>query len=191
MGRKRNMNIAAKLSGKVCILIDAANLESALKDLGWHIDYRKLRSFFENGATFSIRFYSVLHHTENQTRFFSFLRHAGFTLITKPLKIIHDRTNAVGHIRKANFDVEISVDAILHLHAYDNLILFSGDSDFDYLLRKVRRQRKFVTVISSRNHVSRELIASSDRYVDLKNLRPFIERTNKSPSLGSNPSTGG
>jgi len=36
--------ISKYLKGRVLVMIDAANLESSVKDLGWWIDYVKLRN---------------------------------------------------------------------------------------------------------------------------------------------------
>lgn len=179
------------VTGGVCVLIDAANLESAVKALGWHIDYRALQQLFMTERLMHIRFYSVRHETRNQINFLAFLRHLGYKLVTKPLKVIKDPTRAEGILRKGNFDVEISVDALCFLSEYETLILFSGDSDFDYLVKALRKYGKIVIVVSSKNHVARELIISSNKYVDLKTLRSQIERKiKKSPSLGPSPSTG-
>ena len=104
------------------------------------------------------------------------LKKAGFKLVTKPLKVITEIDKAKGDIRKANFDVEITLDAVTLLNDYDTLILFSGDSDFHYLIKRLRQNGKKVIVVSSRYHISKELVESSNRYVDLKKLRPEIER---------------
>ncbi|MEK7542229.1 MAG: NYN domain-containing protein [Patescibacteria group bacterium] len=128
--------ISRHIKGKTLIMIDAANLESSVKDLGWWVDYAKLRELFDGDNLHDIRFYSVHHNTENQNQFFTFLKRHGYTLITKPLKIIKQRDIEAGDIRKANF-------------------------------------------------VAKELIETSDKYIDLKKLQPFIERKrqNKSPSF--------
>ncbi|MBU1016697.1 NYN domain-containing protein [Patescibacteria group bacterium] len=97
-------------------------------------------------------------------------------MYTKPLKEIRDRGNIKAHHRKANFDVEIAVDALSKRGLYKNLILFSGDSDFDYLVKYLRKAEKKVVVISLKHHISRELIESADFYMDLKKIRKFIER---------------
>jgi uncharacterized LabA/DUF88 family protein len=80
-------------------------------------------------------------------------------------------------VRKANFDVEIAVDALLLLADYSTLVLFSGDSDFAYLVQVLRSRGKHVVVISTKNHVSRELIAASHKYVDLRHIRSAISRS--------------
>lgn len=186
------MNINRYTRGNICVLIDAANLESALSGLGWHADYTKIHSLFSSNTIIHLRFCSVRHATQNHINFLAFLRHKGYTLVTKPLKIISIGTGASERIRKANFDVEISVDALHLIREYETCVLFSGDSDFDYLIKHLRVRNKKVIVISSKKHVARELIESCDKYVDLTDLRSFIERTHKqSPSLGTSPSTGG
>jgi len=129
------------LKGKILVIIDAANLESAVKSLGWWIDYAKLYKLFNNNLV-EIRNYCVYHGTDNQNGFFAFLKKRGFKLITKPLKIIEDKTVKNRNLRKANFDVEIAIDVIERINKFDTLVLFSGDSDFDYLVRILKGKGK-------------------------------------------------
>lgn len=174
------------LKGRVLVIIDAANLESSVKSLGWWVDYIKLRDLFDDEKLFEIRDYCVAHNTDNQNKFFTFLKKNGYKLITKPLKIIKTPEIERGDIRKANFDVEITIDVLEMIDKFDTLVLFSGDSDFDYLIRKLRSKGKIVVVISTKHHISKELIASSNKYIDIKKLRSFIERKNKnSPSFST------
>jgi uncharacterized LabA/DUF88 family protein len=166
----------AKL-GRVLVLIDAANLEQSVKSLRWWVDYRKLFNFFKNNANLvGIRYYSPRFDDERQNNFFTVLKKTGFKLVTKPLKIITEIDQTKGNIRKANFDVEIAIDAMTLLKDYDTLFLFSGDSDFDSLIKRLRQEGKKVLVVSSRYHISKELIESSNGYIDLKGLRKEMER---------------
>ena len=173
--------------GRVLIVIDAANLEHSVKALGWWIDYRKLYNFFKAQVHIvEIRHYCPHFNDERQNKFFTVLKKSGFKLITKPLKIITEIDKVKGDIRKANFDVEITYDTLALLEDYDTLILFSGDNDFNYLVKQLRQKGKKVIVVSSRYHISRELIDSSNRYIDLKKLRIEIERQKiKSPSFST------
>lgn len=168
--------ISKYLKGKTLVIIDAANLESSVKSLGWWIDYVKLRDLFDTQKLVEIRDYCVAHNTDNQNKFFTFLKKNGYKLITKPLKIIKAPEIEKGDIRKANFDVEITIDVLEILDKFDTLVLFSGDSDFDYLIRKLRAKSKRIIVISTKHHISKELITSSNKYIDLKKLRKLIER---------------
>ena len=163
--------------GRTLVVIDAANLEHSVKSLGWWVDYKRLFIFFKTHTNLvEIRHYCPAFNDERQNNFFTVLKKSGFKLITKPLKVITEIDKAKGDIRKANFDVEITIDTMKLLADYDTLILFSGDSDFDSLIRHLRQKGKKVIVISSRYHISRELIESSNRYIDLKKLREEIER---------------
>ena len=168
--------ISKYLKGRILVMIDAANLESSVKDLGWWIDYVKLRNLFNNKKLVEIRNYCVHHSADNQNNFFAFLKKNKFVLITKPLKIIKQGNISKDNLRKANFDVEIAVDALEMADKFDTLVLFSGDSDFDYLIKILRNKNKKVIVISTKYHIAKELITSGNKYVDLKKLRVFIER---------------
>lgn len=180
------MNIKRYLKGRVLVIIDAANLESSVKSLNYWIDYIKLKNLFSDNLA-EIRNYCVHHDTDNQNNFFVFLKKNGFKLITKPLKLIKTQDIERGDIRKANFDVEIAVDVMERIDNFDTAILFSGDSDFDYLIRNLRIKNKRVIVVSTGHHVSKELVRSCNKYIDLRKLRKLIMRENKSPSF----STGG
>jgi uncharacterized LabA/DUF88 family protein len=164
------------LNGKILVVIDAANLESAVKSLGWWIDYIKLRELFKKYKLIEIRNYCVQHNTDNQNSFFTFLKKNGYKLITKPLKIIKTPEIEQGDLRKANFDVEITFDILEMIGLFDTLVLFSGDSDFDYLIRRLRAKEKKVVVISTKYHISKELIENSSKYIDIKRMRSLIER---------------
>ena len=62
------------------------------------------------------------------------------------------------------------------IEEFKTLVLFSGDSDFDYLIKILKSRGKRVVVISTKYHISKELIESGDKYIDLKKLRGKIER---------------
>lgn len=173
--------------GKVFVFIEAANLEQSAKSLGWWVDYKRLYRYFrDNMELGSIRFYCARFGAAGQNKFFIVLKRIGFKLVSKPIKIIKDKGKVVE--RKANFDVEIALDAFLLLDRYSTLFLFSGDSDFDYLVRLLRARGKRVIVVSTKYHISKELVGSCDKYINLKKLRPYFERFKKKrPSF----STGG
>ena len=59
---------------------------------------------------------------------------------------------------------------------YDTFILFSGDSDFNYLLKELKRADKKVIVASLKYHIAKELIESADYYLDLRKIKREIKR---------------
>lgn len=162
----------------------------------YSVDYKKLYKFFKlNSKLASISFYSARFETKSHDNFLTFLKNNGYRLVTKNIKSISDnkavilrrcsycgtqndvsirfkcvncrKNNDFSIERKANFDVEIAVDAVSWIKNYDVLVLFSGDSDFAYLLKFLRKKGKTITVISERGHVANELVKSAGDYRDL------------------------
>lgn len=175
--RKEKSKDFFKLSGKTAIFIDAANLERSVADLGTKPpNFKKVRKgyvwkallrghFKANSKLVSTSFYSARFETKAHDNFLTFLKRNGFRLVTKKIKEIN--SGKPTHSRKANFDVEISVDAVEWMRNYDSIVLFSGDSDFAYLLNFIKRKGKKVFVISERGHVANELVRVADNYRDL------------------------
>ena len=190
--KKKKQNHILSKTDRTAVFIDAANLEKSVADLGtkppnikhlrkdfywkalprnyYRVDYKKLYKYFKtNTKLASISFYSARFETEPHDKFLTFLKYNGYRLVTKLVKKIS--ISATTHLRKANFDVEIAVDAVDWLKNYDTLVLFSGYSDFAYLLRYLKRRDKKILVISERGHVSNELVKGSDVYLDLHTFK--------------------
>ena len=164
------------LKGKTAVFIDAANIELSAKDLKFKVDYKKLSDWLKKQVNLEyIGFYTVRFDTKEHDAFLTFLKRTGYKLITKPIKLIKDRRSG-GHLRKANFDVEIAVDAMKQLDRLDACIIFSGDSDFNYLIKELKKMGKKVVVASLKYHVSRELVESADFYLDLDKIKGAIQR---------------
>ena len=164
-----------KKKTKVAVFIDAANIELSAKDRGWKVDYKKLYKWLSSqGKLIYTGFFTVRFSNKEHDKFLTLLKKTGYELVTKPLKLIRDKHK--GHLRKANFDVEISVEVMKRIKDFDCLMLFSGDSDFDYLLRTIKGKSKKVIVVSMRYHVSKELVERADKYLDLRKIRRVIER---------------
>ena len=143
---------------RLFVVIDAANLEKSAQALQMKVHYTKLKRFFEqNGQLQGIRFYTAAFMTVNHEDFLESLKRRGYMLVTKPVKEIVDK-NMSQKVRKANFDVEITMDVLDLMNTFDVLILFSGDSDFDCLVQRIRNRGKKVFVFSTKYHISRELI---------------------------------
>lgn len=64
-------------------------------------------------------------------------------------------------------------------------MLVSGDSDFEPLVKYLRDIQKKVIVVSSRGHISRELIKCANEYLPLERIRDEVKKTvyKKSPPI--------
>ena len=188
--------IGAIKKGRVSIYIDAANLEQSVKsmyvlpkdispelksftagNLGWRVDYEKLKKFFSLFGKFEgIYYYTPDFKTDNHRGFLSFLKNKlDFHLNTKPLKQYKDHTPEFPH-RKANFDVEISIESVLNRDSFDVFVLFSGDCDFEFLIKYLRGQGKICIVFSMRGNIAEELPPASNYYFDIIDFRQHILR---------------
>ncbi|HEY4524886.1 MAG TPA: NYN domain-containing protein, partial [Candidatus Paceibacterota bacterium] len=177
--------VAPKLpEERVAIFIDGANIESAIRHMNARVDYKNLyQSFGGNNEISFAGFYQAYFRTEGQERFFGRLKHLGYSLITKPLKIIKQKGGK--DLPKANFDVEIACDACLGRDQYDTAILFSGDSDFAYLAEQLQKRGKRSIVIAPYRATGRELRTQTDVFLNIA-MMPFVEFNTESRESDDN-----
>ncbi|MDP3779037.1 MAG: NYN domain-containing protein, partial [bacterium] len=154
---------------RVAVFIDGANFEKSIAQIKGWADYPEMAHSFGQGI---LRFYQVRFGTSGQDGFFARLKHLGFSLITKSLKTITEKGK--DDAQKANFDVELAVDAVDMKDRYDVAVLFSGDSDFAYLTNYLQKKGKRVIVISPWRRTARELRLAADVYLNLKQM-PFVK----------------
>lgn len=79
-------------------------------------------------------------------------------------------------IYKANFDVEMATDILLEKFKLDEIIIFSGDSDFRYLVKKLKDNGLKVIVFSSKKTVSWELKIECSKVIYFENIKNKIMR---------------
>lgn len=165
------------VKGMVYVFIDGANIFYTQKTLGWKISYEKLKQYFEDecgnnlGKVFVYTAYDP--DRPQQKKFLDMLEINGYILRTKEVKRI--RVAKGVYEWKGDFDVELSMDILDHLQEFTTAVLLSGDSDFAPIIQRMKENNKRVIVMSAKNHISRELINLSDKYINLKKLRDKIE----------------
>jgi len=164
----------SKVFNRVALFIDEANVYHSQKTLGWKINYFKMRDYFSTKINLvCINFYtSFVKENFEQQRRFKKLYEAGYTICSKRLKFIKDRSGQT--IKKGNLDIELALDAYKLRNSYETIILFSGDSDFAYLLKLLKEEYKTIIIFSTGGHVSKEILASADFYCDLKKFKDYF-----------------
>lgn len=85
-------------------------------------------------------------------------------------------------IRKCNFDVEISVDAIKMIDHYDTFCIYSGDADFVYLNNFLRKKGKKVIIIKG-GYITTKLRESADLIINAQNIKKHIAKVEKNKNL--------
>lgn len=158
------------VKGKVYVFIDVANIFYSQRTLKWKISYQKLMDYFRKECDLGKCFVytGIFKEDHGQEKFLKMLEGCGYILRTKPVKKILTRDGQIEW--KADLDVELSFD-MYDLHGeYNTAILLSGDSDFSYILRRIKTKGKRVIVMSTRGHIALELIKEA-KFIDLRKLK--------------------
>lgn len=146
---------------------------------GWFFDPRRVLEYFTKDSDVTLMnafWYTGLKDPQDQRGFRDALISLGYTVRTKILKEYYDDNS--GRIsQKANLDIEIVVDMFNTVDQYDRVILFSGDGDFERAIELLRSKNTHITVVSTEGMIARELRNVTDRYIDLNDIRPEIEKT--------------
>jgi uncharacterized LabA/DUF88 family protein len=167
---------------RLALFIDGANLYSAVKAIGFDIDYKKLLDEFrKRGVLIRAYYYTALVENEDYSPIrplVDWLDYNGFTMVTKTAREFTDRE---GRKRwRGDMDMEIAVDMMELAPRCDHMVLFSGDGDFRPLVAAVQRQGVRVTVVSTVKSqppmASDDLRRQADCFVDLTDLTDIIGR---------------
>ncbi len=162
---------------KTKIYIDGANMFYTQKRLSWSIDWKKVKNLIEQEKDVTEwRYYvGVKESDEKMLKYLKHLNLIGFNTITKPLKKIKVNEGKE-FIYKANFDVEMTADILLDKLKLDEIVIFSGDSDFKYLVKKLKDTGLKTTVFSSRKTISWALKLESSKVVYFEDIKNKIVR---------------
>lgn len=167
---------------KAALFIDGANLHATAKALRFDIDYRRLLTEFDKRYSLLRAFYFTVTFEDQEYSsirpLIDWLDYNGFTVVTKAAKEFAD---AAGRRKmKGNMGIELAVEAMHLAQHLDEIVLFSGDSDFRPLVEALQRRGVRVTVISSLSctppMVADELRRQADAFIDLIELMPAITR---------------
>lgn len=152
---------------RAVVFIDGSNMYFAQKKINKWFDWVKVKEYLEtNYQVIEFRYYMGIRKNDNKSEpFISKLKKIGFTVITKPLKIIIDESGK--KTEKANFDVEITGNCLMYPKDFELLVLLSGDSDFAYLKKLINKQNRNMVVYSTRRTLAWELkLAAKCFYIE-------------------------
>ncbi|TVQ45352.1 MAG: NYN domain-containing protein [Gloeocapsa sp. DLM2.Bin57] len=163
---------------RLSIFVDGNNMFYAQQKNGWFFDPRRVLTYFTDDPHVSLInafWYTGLKDSQDQRGFRDALISLGYTVRTKILKEYYDDSSGK-YSQKANLDIEIVVDMFNTVEQYDRVILFSGDGDFERAIELLRSKNTHITVVSTEGMIARELRNATDRYVDLNDIREYIEK---------------
>jgi uncharacterized LabA/DUF88 family protein len=150
-------------SQRVAILIDVQNLYYSAKNLyGAKVNFKEILRVGTAGRNLIRAFaYVVKTKTGEERPFFNALNRLGIEIRVRPLQ------EYIGGLKKADWDVGITVDAIRISPSVDTIILASGDGDFLQLVEYLKNQGKRVEIIAFGKTTSSQLKKVADEFIDL------------------------
>ncbi|MEK7071890.1 MAG: NYN domain-containing protein [Patescibacteria group bacterium] len=150
---------------RVAIFIDVQNLYHSAKNLYQaRVNFGAILKLGVSGRNLIRAFaYVVRTKTGEEKPFFDALIKLGIE--TK----VRDLQEYFGGLKKADWDVGITVDAIRISPSVDTIVLVSGDGDFLQLIEYLRNQGKRVEVIAFGRSASAKLKdGSADEFIDIE-----------------------
>lgn len=158
------MATAKHKAQRVAVLIDVQNLYHSAKNL-----YRArvnfgavLKTAVSNRQLVRAFAYVVRTKSGEEKAFFEALTKLGIETRVRDLKEFY------GGLKKADWDVGISIDAVRIAPSVDTICLASGDGDFLQLVNFLKNQGKRVEIIAFGRSTSSELKEAADEFIDLE-----------------------
>lgn len=161
--------------GRVLCAIDFGNVNHWFDDGDRGIDVRKLQAFC---SLFSDDVRLYYGHDPDKPRSLAFLKllrqaYGRAKVVTKPIQRIRPPADGRELVLKANFDVEIAVDAMRLFDSYDAYVLMSGDADFAYLMSALGQSHKKTALIRG-GYIARSLRDACGVVLDAGDFREAI-----------------
>jgi len=149
--------------------IDSQNLNLAIRDQEWILDYKRFRKYLEQKYDISQAFLFIGYVPSNQNLYTS-LQKYGYLLIFKPTLILQSGKT------KGNVDAELVLHSVIEMQNYDKAIIVSGDGNYHCLVDYLIKQDKLLhLMIPNRYKYSYLLKKFSDKIVFMNNLKEKLE----------------
>jgi uncharacterized protein (TIGR00288 family) len=149
---------------KVGVLIDVQNLYHSAKNLyGARVNFREILKLAVSGRNL-IRVFAYVVRTKSgeEKPFFEALTKLGIETRVRDLQEFY------GGLKKADWDVGITIDAVRISPDVNTVALASGDGDFLQLVEYLKNQGKRVEIIAFGRSASARLKETADEFIDLE-----------------------
>lgn len=149
---------------RIAVLIDVQNLYHSARNLYQaRVNFREILKVAVGRRNLIRAFaYVVRTKTGEEKPFFEALMKLGIETRIRDLQEFYDG------LKKADWDVGITVDAIRISPSVDTIVLGSGDGDFLQLVDYLKNQGKRVEVIAFGRSASSKLKESADEFIDIE-----------------------
>jgi uncharacterized LabA/DUF88 family protein len=152
----------SKLPGqRVAILIDGQNIYLSAKARGAKPDYSRIMNVSNGRQVIRAIIYNILPDGVDQSKFIYAMESMGYEVRSKRPRPLPDGTF------KADWDMQIAIDAIALADKVDVMVILTGDSDFVPLIYALKSKGVKVEIMSFRQTTGKELIDAADVYIEI------------------------
>jgi len=120
--------------------IDSQNLNLAIREQGWELDFKRFRKYLEDKYAVVKAFIFIGYLATNESLYTS-LQEYGYILVFKPTLLLPD-----GRV-KGNIDAELVLHAMIEYPNYDKAAIVTCDGDFYCLVEYLKKQGKLEKLI--------------------------------------------
>jgi uncharacterized LabA/DUF88 family protein len=159
-------------SQRVGVLVDVSNLYHSAKNLyNSRVEFKEALKYTVEGRKLVRAIaYVIKTETEEEAPFFEALHQQGFEVKMKDLQIF------AGGVKKADWDVGITVDAIKMSDKLDAIILLTGDGDYVPLVSYLQQKGCLVEIGAFHQTTSSKLLEVADSFLDLSGNKRFLRK---------------
>lgn len=127
---------------KTNVYIDGNNLYRSAKELGFNIDYKRLRGWLSQKYN-THNIYLFIGLVPERVKFYEYLQSCGYILVFK-------QTVSVGEKIKGNCDAELVLKTVsdFYTKSFDKCILVTGDGDFGCLVEFLKENKSIEQVVA-------------------------------------------
>lgn len=153
--------------------IDSQNLNLAIQDCGWKLDFARFRVYLKDKYKVKKAFLFIGYVIGNEALYTS-LQKAGYIVIFKPTLAIKKGKKV---FIKGNVDAELVLHAMIEYSKYDKAIIVSGDGDFHCLVEHLEEKGKLGRILIPNRQKYSKLLWKFKSYMDfVNNLKNKLKR---------------
>lgn len=161
---------------KVAVFIDVQNIQQVFEKQGAEIRYDKLKEYLTkkykevNAEVIKLTaLIPIRDMDENRLKLVDAISLSGYRVISKMAKDRPDGTV------KANMDVEMALEIVSMAEYVDEIVIITGDSDFEPLIHFLSRKGKKILLIGpGRGPTAIEIIRAADEFVNLDEIESVV-----------------
>lgn len=146
---------------RVAILVDGQNIYLSAKARGAKPNYEAIIDLMKEREIVRAIIYNVSPIGVDQSKFIHAVELLGYEVKSKEPRRLPDGS------LKADWDMQIAIDALALAGKVDVMVILTGDSDFVPLVHALKSKGVKVEIMSFPETTGKELVEASDRYLEV------------------------